>query len=275
MEQSFSREDELEIDLQELFAVLLQWLWLLLLSALIVGASAFAFSKFMITPTYDSTTRIVILSKQNTNNSITYSDLQMGTQLTKDYAELIRSRYVVEQVLNQFELDMGYEQFLKKMEVETPSDTRIIDITVTDPDPLLAKQMVDEIRNVAAVRIQEVMDIEAVNVVDEGNIASAPSNPNVMKWTLIGFLLGGFIAAAVVVLRYLLDDTIKSSEDIEKYLKLSTLALIPISMTEEEMTKKKGRRRSASIEADEDEGEEEYPKEEEISISDLSETETI
>ncbi|MGN1147557.1 MAG: YveK family protein [Lachnospiraceae bacterium] len=265
MEQN--NTDEMEIDLREIFAVLLGWLWLILLVAILVGASAFAFSRFVITPTYESTTRIVILNKQSTSNTLTYSDLQMGTQLTKDYEQLIKSRTVVEQVLATFGMDMSYEAFLNKLDVTTPSDTRIIDITVTDPDPLLAKELVDEVRNVAAERIKEVMDVEAVNLVDEGNVAYEPSNPNVVKWTLLGLLLGGFLAAAVVVIRFLLDDTIKSSEDVEKYLGLSTLALIPVVTTEEEEKSSKKRKRKKK-DADDEQTESE---DEDLTITDLSE----
>lgn len=272
MEQNTN--DVIEIDLREIFGVLLHWLWFLLLAALIAGLSAFAVSRFVITPTYESTTRIVILNRQSENNTLTYSDLQMGTQLTKDYAELIKSRYVIEQVLEKFRLDMDYESFIGKVDVVTPTDTRIIDITVTDPDALLAKELVDEIRNVAAVRIKEVMDIEAVNVVDEGNLSDLPSNPSVPKWTLIGFLLGGFAAAAVVLIRFLLDDTIKSSEDIEKYLNLSTLALIPISMTaEEEHVGKHGKLRKYAGKEDALPESGDKAGNQELQITDLSELE--
>jgi len=261
MEQKYS--DEIEIDLREIFAVLMGWMWLILLVAILTGASAFAFSKFAITPTYNSTTRIVILNKETNNNTLTYSDLQMGTQLTQDYAELIQSRYVIEKVIETFGLDMSYGELLNKTSVVTPSNTRIIDITVNDPDPAMAKQLVDEIRNVAAVRIKEVMDIEAVNVVDEGNIATSPSDPNVTQWTMIGFLLGAFAAAAVVLIRFLLDDTIKSSEDIERYLGLSTLALIPIISTEDDDKDKKKKKKGASKKAG--------TSNNEIKITDLSE----
>ncbi len=243
MEQN--NNDVIEIDLREIFAVLMHWWWAILLTAIIIGAAAFGVSRFVITPTYESTTRIVILSKQNNNTNLTYSDLQLGSQLTKDYAELITSRYVIEQVLATYELDESYENFVKNLEVVTPTDTRIIDITMTDPDRYRAKALVDEIRNVAAVRIKEVMDIEAVNLVDEGNLPSKPSNPSVPKWTVIGAVLGAFAAAALILLRYLLDDTIKSSEDIERYLHLSTLALIPISVTEEETAKGKKKKRKS------------------------------
>lgn len=248
MESSRTDSDVIEIDLREIFAVLFHWLWLLVLAALLVGAAGFSISRFVITPTYESTTRIVILNKESDSNALTYSDLQMGTLMTKDYAELICSRHVVEQVISKFSLDMAYEEFTDMMKVVTPTDTRIIDITITNPSPMLAKQLVDEVRNVAAGRIEEVMDIKAVNVVDEGNLPTVPANPNVVLWTAVGFLLGGFAAAAVVLIRFLLDDTIKSSEDIERYLNLSTLALIPVTVEEtEEAAKKRRRHKKAEL----------------------------
>ena len=210
-------KDAIEIDLGEIFYALMARIWLIIIIAIIMGTSAFLVSKFIVTPTFESETRIVVLSKQNNKDTLTYSDLQIGTQLTKDYVELILSRYVIEQVISNFDLDTTYEQFVNNVAVATPSETRIIDITVTNPDPLLAKELADEIRNVAAVRIKEVMDIEAVNVVDEGNIADRPSNPSVLKWTIFGFFFGAFISAMFVAARFLLDDTIKSSEEIEKY----------------------------------------------------------
>lgn len=238
MEQRY--DEEIEIDLMEIFMVLLHYIWIIVMTAVIVGGAAFAVSRFVITPTYESTTRILVLNRQDgTNGNLTYSDLQLGTSLTKDYPELIQSRYVVEKVMEMFELDSTYEAFIKKIQVSTKSDSRIIDITITDPDPMLAKEIADALRDIAAQRIVEVTDIRAVNMVDEANIPESPANPNVIKWTLIGFLAGGILAAAVVLVRFLLDDTIKSSEDIEKYLHLSTLGLIPLGQAEYDGQEKK------------------------------------
>lgn len=241
MEQKYN--DEIEIDLMEILMLLLHYIWVIVIAAVIVGGAAFAFSKFVITPTYESTTRILVLNRQDAGGgNVTYSDLQLGTSLTKDYPELIQSRYVVENVIEMFELDTTYESFIKKIQVSTKSDSRIIDITITDPDPALAKDIADALRDIAAERIVEVTDIQAVNKVDDANLPTRPANPSVLKWTMIGFLLGGFLAAAVVLVRFLLDDTIKSSEDIEKYLHLSTLGLIPMGQVEYDGSdsKKKG-----------------------------------
>lgn len=240
MEQRYN--EEIEIDLMEILMLLLHYAWMIAMAAVIVGGAAFAFSKFVITPTYESTTRILVLNRQdNSGGNLTYSDLQLGSSLTKDYPELIQSRYVVEKVIDMFGLESTYEKFLSKIQVSTKSDSRIIDITITDPDPALAKEIADALRDIAAERIVEVTDIQAVNKVDDANLPERPANPSVIKWTLIGFLLGGFLAAAVVLVRFLLDDTIKSSEDIEKYLHLSTLGLIPMGQSEYDGQSKKGR----------------------------------
>lgn len=158
MEQRY--DDEIEIDLMEIFMVLLHYIWVMAIAAVIVGGAAFIFSKFVVTPTYESTTRILVLNRQDTaGGSLTYSDLQLGTSLTKDYPELIQSRYVVEKVVENFGLNTTYEAFIKKIQVSTKSDSRIIDITITDEDSVMAKEIADALRDIAAERIVEVTDM--------------------------------------------------------------------------------------------------------------------
>lgn len=232
METRNTQVDEIEIDLREVFLILLGKLWLILLVGIFTAALAFGFSQFVLEPVYESTTQIYILNKQE-NNTVTYSDVQLGTQLTKDYAELIRSRYVLEEVMEELQLtainpELDYEAMLEKVTVTTPTDTRILAITVEDTDPVLAMEMANSIREAAAVHIKNVMDIEAVNVVDTANLPLEKSSPSVFKWTAIGGLIGMFLVMAIVMVWYLLDDTIKTSDDVEKYLGLSTLALIPL-----------------------------------------------
>jgi len=220
-----------EIDLLEIISILLNRFWVIFGAALLAAAAGFMISKFVLTPTFESTTKIYILNKSE-NTTVTYSDVQMGTQLTKDYAELINSRYVLETVIGQLSLpEMEYKDLLKKVSVHTPTDTRIVSITVTDYDPQQAQNIANCIREVAGEHIQNVMDIEAVNVVEEANLPTVKAGPSVVKWTAVGGILGVFLVCAVILLHYLLDDSIKSSEDVEKYLGLSTLALIPITQS--------------------------------------------
>ncbi len=257
--QNTNTEDVIEIDLQELVMLLVHRLWLIILCGIVTGALGFAISKFAITPMYESTTKVYILNKQE-NNTLTYSDVQLGTQLTADYAQLIKGRDVLEQIITTCGLTENYGSFAERVTVETLTNTRIIAITVEDEDPVMAQFIANEIRKVAAEHIKNVMDIQAVNVAEEANLPEAPSSPSIMKWTVIGALLGVFLCAIIVVIKFLMDDTIKTSEDIEKYLGLSTLAIIPI-IGQEDKRKYRGKKAEEIIledivpEGEEDTGE--------------------
>ncbi len=241
--QNTNTEDVIEIDLQELFGLLLHWLWLIVLCGLAVGLAGYGISKFVITPQYQSTTKVYILNKQD-NNTLTYSDMQLGTQLTKDYAQLIKGRDVLEPVIATCELDESYDSFARRVQVETLTDTRIIAITVEDPNPAMAQMIATEIRKVASEHIKNVMDIQAVNVAEAAYLPTEPTSPSVLKWTGIGLLLGVFLCAMILVIRFLVDDTIKTGDDVEKYLDLSTLAMIPLMESEE---KHKHKRKTGKV----------------------------
>lgn len=219
-------DDVIEIDLLELFHVLMGHIGLILSTGIFAALVGFMLSKFILAPVYESTTKIYILNKTETA-SVTYSDVQMGTQLTKDYAQLISSRYVLEEVIRMLSLDVEYKDMLDKVSVDTPTDTRIVSITVKDHDPVQAMKIANCIRETASEHIQNVMDIEAVNVVETANMPTEKAGPKCAVWTLAGGMAGAVLICLIVLVQYLLDDTIKSSEDVEKYLGLSTLALIP------------------------------------------------
>ncbi len=234
------RDDIIEINLGELFAVLLGRAFLIISAGVFFALAGLFISKFVLHPVYDSTTKIYILNKEE-NQTVTYSDVQISTQLTQDYAELIKSRYVLEEVIQRLNLvDMDYDDLSDVLKVDTPSDTRIVAITARDEDPLMAMQIANCIREVASEHIESVMDIDAINVAEKANVPMEKSGPSVIRWTVISGFLGAVVVAFFVVLGYLLDDTIKSNDDVERYLGLSTLALVPLTL--DETDKKKSRK---------------------------------
>ena len=234
--------DEIEINLGEIFALLLHKVWIIILAAVVCGAVGFLYSYFLITPQYQSTTKVYILNKQN-STSVTYSDVQLSTTLSKDYEQLVTSRYVIEGVIKQLNLDETYESLVEKVSATNTDDTRIIAITVINPDPEQAQKIANAVRDLAAQHITQVMDIEAVNVVDTANIPNEKASPSLAKNGVIGGLLGVIIAMAAVIIIYLTNDTIKVEEDVERYLGLSVLGSIPFSEKESRSKKKKSRKR--------------------------------
>ena len=240
--QVTNNNDEIEIDLGEVFHLVISKLGVIILSGILLGVLSIIGTMLFITPKYESTTKIMELNKQD-NNTLTSADMQTSTQLTKDYAELIQSRTVLEGVIAQLNLDMTYKEMLNKVSVETSSDSRIVSISVTDEDPYTASEIANAVRDMAAEHIQSVMDIEAVNVVDTANIPNEKASPSLAKNGVIGGLLGVIIAMAAVIIIYLTNDTIKVEEDVERYLGLSVLGSIPFSEKESRSKKKKSRKR--------------------------------
>ncbi len=232
-------DDLIEIDFSELFALLLHKSWILLLSMIGAGVLGFVLSAFVLPEKYESTTSIYIQTKDS-GNAITYSDAQLASQLTKDYEKLITGRYVLEKVIEQNDLDTDYEHFLKQVSIVNETDTRIIEITVKDKDPYVAQKLADAIREVAADHIKEVTDVEAVNVANVANLASEAAEPSILLWTVVMVALGLLVSMIIVIVRFFMDDTIKTAEDVEKYLELSTLALIPKGTYTETSSKSTG-----------------------------------
>ncbi len=232
--------DEITIDLAELFMAIWSKIHLVLLAGIFMTLLAFLGTKLFITPIYSSTTKMYVMSKQDAGASVTYTDLQTGTQLTKDYMELVKSRPVLEQVIAVLNLDMNTEQLAGAITVETPQDTRILKIVVENEDPKKAKEIADAIRESVGIQITEIMDADSVNTIEEGNLPTAPSSPNLIKNMAVGGVLGIFIALGIIVLIFVLDDTIKTPDDVEHFLGINVLTSIPIQEGVKKSKKVKG-----------------------------------
>ena len=237
-QQNLQNNDEIEIDVLELFHVLLDKIWVIILAGAVAALAVVAATILFITPQYQSTTKMYVLSKQD-SNTLTSQDMQTSLSLTKDYAELIKSRTVTEGVITQLNLDMTHEQLLSKMTVDSATDTRILSISVRDADPYVACEIANAIRDVAANHIKNVMDIDAVNVVETANIPENKISPSIKKNGLVGGVAGVAIAIAIILITYLSNDTIKTQEDVERYLGLSTLGTIPMSEVDRKNKNKK------------------------------------
>ena len=224
MEKQFD-DDEIEIDLMELFYALRHRLWIIILALVIGGAGAGLFSKKVLSPIYESTSMVYVLSKETTLASL--ADLQIGSQLTKDYSVIIKSRPVLEEVIEKQNLDMTTEELSKMISIDNPKDTRILSITVSDVDPMRAQAIVNEITKDSSSYIADIMEMVPPKTIEEGVAAIKPSSPSVRKNAMLGGLGLAFAACGLICVKVIMDDTIKSEEDIEKYLGMSVLAVIP------------------------------------------------
>ena len=222
------QNDEVEIDIGHILSILWEKILVIIATGIIVGLAGFLVSKFLITPKYESETKLYVLNRAN-DSATTLSDVQLSTQLTKDYQILVTSAPVMNYVIKELGLNMKASELASTISVDTPSDTRVLQITVTSDDPKRAKDIADKVAQVSSKKICDIMKIEQVNVIEEGSLSEEPAVDTVQKWTLIGLALGIVLSCAVIIIRSMLDDTVKTTEDVEKYFDLSTLAVIPIS----------------------------------------------
>lgn len=225
MEKKFEDDDEIEIDLLELFYALRHRWWAILLALVIGVGAAGVYTKKLIAPHYQSTSMVYVLSKETTLASL--ADLQIGSQLTKDYSVIIKSRPVLQEVIDKQNLDLTTDELGEMITIDNPKDTRILSITVEDIEPMRAKAIVDEVTKSASNYIGDIMEMVPPKVIEDGVVAVKPSSPSVKKNAAVGGLGLAVLVCGLICLKTVLDDTIKSEEDIEKYLGLSVLAVIP------------------------------------------------
>lgn len=233
-------QNEIEIDIVGLLYAILNKLAIIILIGILTGGLAFAYSQYFVEPQYTATTKVYILSKQDpTQKTLTTQDLAFATYLTNDYQVLLTSEPVLQEVKEKLNLDQSTEKLASMIKVELQEDTRIMNISVTSTDPKLAKKIADTVRDVANDKTRQVMDgIEAVNPIDEAKLPKSQSSPNVRRNALIGFILGFAISIIVVIIMFIVDDTIKTTDDIENRLGISVLASIPLKSAESNKKKK-------------------------------------
>lgn len=229
--QPVNTEDDDEIDLLQLGRELLRYWWIILLAALIAGGATFCCSRFLIPAQYESTAAMFILTKETTLTSL--ADLQIGSQLTNDYKEVIDSRPVMDGVISKLGLEMDYKTLKKKITVENPTQTRILKITAKDTDPVLAKDIADAVVNVSSEYIADIMEMEPPKMIESGEVATEKSSPHNGRNALIGAAAAALIVCAVIIIRFLSNDAIVTEEDVNKYLNTSVLVSIPKRETEE------------------------------------------
>ena len=221
-------QEKFEIDVFQLVKVLWKRKFLIVLTVIIAGLAAFAYSSFVIKPQYTSTTRIYVVNRNQADKpGLTNQDLQAGAYLVKDYREIILSQDVLEKVVVDQSLTMDAKALGKKVSVTVPADTRIVSISVRDGKPEEASRIANALREVAAQKIISVTKVSDVTTLEEARPATSPSSPNIRRNTIIATIAGVGFVTVIVLLVELLDDRVKRPEDIEEVMHLSLLGVIP------------------------------------------------
>lgn len=214
------------IDLKDLFDYYKSKLGVVILFVVLVGILGCLYGLFIQKPMYKSSTSIVLISEAKDNSQLTYNDVSVNQNLVSTYSEIVKSKRVLGQVINNLNLNYTYGALSDNIEVSSVTGTQIIKITVTDENSKTAMKVANEIGKVFAKEIPELYNISNVNILDTAEQPSSAYNVNITKQSTISLLAGLVLGLGVVFVMYYFDRSVKNASQIEDKLKLPVLATV-------------------------------------------------
>lgn len=233
----FHDKEEMNFD----YRFLVQKVWtkkiIILMIVILSAITMFLYSSYYLAPKYRSFTKLYIVNHRDTTANVTAQDLQLGNLLMQDYKEIILSNTVLESVANNFHLSTS--SLASKISISSPRDNRILTITVSDTDPQRAAQIANRLREKSITTIKEVAKVNDITTIDVAKPSTHPYSPNVRRNTFLTAFIALVISIAFFVLKEVIDDRIKSEEDVENLLGETLLGIIPQAENKEKKGKKK------------------------------------
>ena len=227
-----------ELDLRELFNMFwskkIEIVIITLIFVIIGGVYSFMFT----TPKYKSSTTLVLATLNDTTigktttaasgDAITQTELTLNSNLVSTYSELVKSKAVLRQVINDLDIkDLNEEELKKSVTVNAVKDTELIEISVTSTNSTYPSKIANEIAKVFTAKVAEIYNINNVHVVDQAEVVKTPYNINHLKDIVIFAFIGVVVAAAKILITNMLDNTVKTEHDVEQATGMLVLAQVP------------------------------------------------
>lgn len=234
-----------EVDLKEFIMLFWNKKVSIILITIIFMFIGIIYSVGFITPKYTSSTTLLLATSESSNsktNTITTSDITLNSKLVSTYSELVKSKNVTRQVISNLGIDETEDELRNSITVSSVKDTELIKISVTDKNATNAYNIANEIAKVFTQKVSEIYNINNVQILDQAEISTTPSNINHAKDVIVFTFVGLFVAIVFVLVANMLDTTIKSSEEVEKLCNVPVIASIPL-YSFEIATNKGGKRR--------------------------------
>ena len=214
-----------EINLKEVYSYFKSRLLWMLLAIVVIVIIGNVYTILTRVPMYQSNTTIVLVGESKKEYSQT--DSQLNQNLIGTYSEIITSRKVLQQVIDNLKLKMTVDELSKNITTSSVEDTEIIRITVNNEKKKMAVKIADEVASVFSEEIQDIYNLENVAIIDKAEVAKEPYNINYVKDNVIYLMIGVVLSFGVVFVMYYFDTTIKSSETVEEKLGLTVIGIVP------------------------------------------------
>ena len=219
-------EDEMTIDLVELFRNVFKNIKLIIFLIVLFGAVGFGYTKFMIAPTYTASTSIYLTPQVNESGSLDYNSQMSNSKLVSNVVNLLTQNNIMSEVAKNVGLESA-DQVRNAITVENESNTEVITITVKTTDPKLSKQIANNTVTTFISRMQKNLNVRNIEIVDKAKLSYIPSGPNVGKNAALSAVSGLVLGIVYTVLQMLFDNRLRNKEDAEKYLGYPVFCVIP------------------------------------------------
>ncbi|MBR0134327.1 polysaccharide biosynthesis tyrosine autokinase [Candidatus Saccharibacteria bacterium] len=217
-----------EIDLKDFLSYLKKFVIVIIVVAIVAVAGTYFYDTTIKTPMYTTYTKILLVKNQDedTNTSVNINDINANQKLAATYSEFVKSRLVLQQVIDELRLDYSVEQLAKNVSVTNITDTQILKISVTDANPERARDIADSTTKVFAKEIENITHFDNVRPYEAAQVNNTPSNNTLSRDLIIAALVGIFGVLAIVFIIYYFDDTVKYSEDLERKIGIPVIGKI-------------------------------------------------
>ena len=226
-----NEEKELVIDIGRLFRAVMEKVWLVVLAAVVCAGLALAYTKFLVTPLYQSTAMFYVnnsaLSIGEASMSISSGDLTTSRKLVDSYIVILNTRETINEVIEYSGSSRTYQEVRKMISAGAVNETEIFDVTITSPDPAEAERLADAFAKVLPERIGTIIDGSSAKIVDTAVVPNKPSSPSYSRNVILGFALGLLMMVGLIVVREIFDIMIRSSDDIDEVCDLPILTSVP------------------------------------------------
>lgn len=230
-EQVRNADEMVEIDVKRVLDAVLNKAWLIGFVAIVCSIITFMGTYFFVTPIYESTAMFYVnnnsLSVGDATFSIDSGDITASKSLVDSYIVILNARSTLVDVIDYADVNYTYRDLQKMISAESVNDTEIFEVIVACHDPKEAEQIANAIAYILPKRISSIVEGTSAKIVDSAVMASKPSSPSFTKNTLLGFMVGAFLAAVVVIMQEMFDISIRTEEDISQCCNHPVLAAVP------------------------------------------------
>ena len=220
-----------EINLKDLFSFFVKKIPIILFITTIIFALGMSYSVFLKTPLYKGNTTLILVKKQTGYEqgtaAQTQNDIILNQKLVTTYSEIIKSRRVLNQVVNKLNLGYSSGELSKNITVSSVSDTEIIKISVSDENNKKASQIANTIADVFKEEVMEIYSLENVSIIDKAEVQDNPYNVQILKDVAIFLMVGLVVSVGIMFVVYYFDTSVKSTEEIESKLGIPVIGNVP------------------------------------------------